>query len=170
MFGLLEIGGTAAVVPVLDAAKGESAGRTALRGGVGRRGIEDLFGTILGRGSEASAIDGTGGRFDWGAEVGAKLSGPVVKGGREGFSDKLELGKPEVPIGKDGLKPGYWIGCCRGGIDRPGGGLSKDCWGNWGSPLGGKLYPCQYIGMGSAPPAALGGRGEGPQGPIFAPG
>jgi hypothetical protein len=29
---------------------------------------------------------------------------------------------------------GYCIGC---GIDKPGGGRSKDCWCNWGSPFGG---------------------------------
>lgn len=59
-----------------------------------------------------------------------KFRVPRLNGGNrgEGDSNKGEAGKWEDPEGKDAVIAGYCIVCCReGGIDKPGGGRSKDC-------------------------------------------
>lgn len=84
--------------------------------------------------------DGYSGKFEVGKfeegkfEVGKFEEGKFEVGKFE--VGRFEVGKFgvvkfEAPAGKDALKPGYCIGCCiEGGIDSPGGGLSKDCWCN----------------------------------------
>ena len=88
-----------------------------------------LFCIKLGNASKDNVIAGAGGRLE-GKEVFVELSGLVLVGskGNEN-SGRFEPGIFEAPVGKDGLKVGYCIGCCTaGGIASPGGGRSKDCW------------------------------------------
>lgn len=69
--------------------------------------------------------DAGGNRLE-GKEVFVALRGLVVVNSKgEGNCGLLEPDKLEVPVGKDGIKIGY---CIEGGIARPGGGQSKDCW------------------------------------------
>ena len=133
------IGGTTAFVSGVAVFKGEIVGKLALSVDMGSTGLETLFGIKPGGVSGASAIDGAGGSIDGidgkveaGKDIDAKLREPVVEGSRGGgYSGKFGPGKLTAPVGKEALNPGYCIGCCiEGGIDSPGGGLSKDCWCN----------------------------------------
>ena len=51
----------------------------------------------------------------------------LLVGATEGYSGKFEPGKLGAAVGRDVLKPEYCICCMDGGIERPGGGRSKDC-------------------------------------------
>lgn len=65
------------------------------------------------------------GRVDGDKEVEVKLREPLLVGSKgEEYSGRFEPGKFGAPGCKEALKPGY----CIGGIDRTGGGRSKDCW------------------------------------------
>ncbi len=141
-------------------AGGESDGKLPPSGTVEPTPLGALFVIRLGNVSEGKLKGGTGGRLEGklepGNEVEVKMAELPVAGNKgEGYSGKFEVGKFEegkfevgrfevgkfgvvkfevdkfkAPAGKDALKPGYCIGCCIGGIDSPGGGLSKDCWCN----------------------------------------
>jgi hypothetical protein len=71
--------------------------------------------------------DGAGGKSDRGKEADVTLEEVLVLKGSKGSKDDGSSGKLEDTVGKERLKLGYCIGC---GIDKPGGGRSKDCWCN----------------------------------------
>lgn len=104
----------------------------------GARGkAEGAVGKVEGAGGKA---EGAGGKADG---AGGKVDG--AEGNEDVTLEILELtcskddgnsGKLEDTVGI-GLKLGYCIGCCIDeGIDKPGGGWSRDCWCKWGSPFG----------------------------------
>lgn len=79
--------------------------------------------------SDATLLDGTGGKFNCGKDVDVKLVEAlldITKLG--GISGNFGPVKFEAPVGKIGLNPEYCIGCCReGGITSPWGGRSNVC-------------------------------------------
>lgn len=77
--------------------------------------------------------EGYSGKFEVGKLKAGMLEVGKFEDGKLGKFEvgKFDEGKFEAPAGKEALKPGYCIGCCiEGGINSPGGGLSKDCWCN----------------------------------------
>ena len=68
---------------------------------------------------------------DWaGKKEDCKLRVPELSGGNktEGDSDDFKADMFEAPEGNAVFMTGYCSGCCiEGGIDKPGGGLSKVC-------------------------------------------
>lgn len=111
--------------------RGGSDGKLALKLTEGRAEIGGLLNMTLDRESEDVVVDETVGRVDGRVadeEMEVMLSELLLTGSKgDGTSGKCGPGKFEAPAGKEVLKPGYCIGCCRGGIDSPGGGLSKGC-------------------------------------------
>lgn len=121
--------GTAALMSGPPLVKGVSGGNLAASVTAGSDTVGALFGTDACKVSGASVAEGAGGkvdgRFDGGIEVDVIL-GELVPTGRKADGNS---GKFEGPVGKEGLKLGNCIGCCIDeGIDKPGGGRSKDCW------------------------------------------
>lgn len=87
-----------------------------------------LFGNKACKVSGASVVEGAGGkvdgRFGEGVEVDV-IVGELVPTGRKAGGNSAKF---EFPVGKEGLKLGNCICCCIDeGIDKPGGGRSKDC-------------------------------------------
>lgn len=120
--------GTAAFTSGPALVKGASDGKLVASVTAGSDTVGALFGTDTWKVSGASVAEGAGGnidgRFDGGAEVDVILGELVPTGRKDGGNS----GKFEGPVGKEGLKLANCIGCCIDeGIDKPGGGRSKDC-------------------------------------------
>lgn len=138
VLGSLELGGMAELT---SATENEDSigptGKLTLTGAPGRVGTAVLLAAELGNVSEievkgniGKAVEKVGGGTTVEVKLGELLL-PESKG--DGTS-----GCFGAPVGKDALMLGYCIDCCKdGGIDRPGGGRTIDCWCNWGSPFGG---------------------------------
>lgn len=112
--------------------RGGSDGILALRLTAGKAEIGALVSMKLGRESEDAVADGTVERVEGTVadeEMEVMFSELLLTGSKgDGTSGKCGPGKFEAPAGKEVLKPGYCIGCCRGGgIDSPGGGRSRVC-------------------------------------------
>lgn len=112
--------------------RGGSDGKLALRLTAGRAEIGGLLSITLDRESEDVVADGTVERVDGRVadeEMEVMFSELLLTGSKGGgTSGKCGPGKLEAPAGKEVLKPGYCIGCGRGGgIDSPGGGRSRVC-------------------------------------------
>lgn len=135
---MLDIEGAITFKSWPDVTKGDNDDNVAVEDmGVPETGV--LFNTRLDV-SEVNVADCKGGTVKGKVEVGREeeeLRAPLVVGSKgEGYSGKFELGRLAAPVGKDVLKPEYCICGMEGGIERPGGGRSKDCWCIWGNPFG----------------------------------
>lgn len=127
-----------AFISAAELVKGVSDGKLAARVTAGSETFGALFVADTGKVSEASVAgaggkvegaggkaEGAGGKFDGGKEADVTLGVLLLTGSKEDGNS----GKLEDPVGKERLKLGYCIDCCTDeGIDKPGGGLSKDCW------------------------------------------
>lgn len=145
---MFDIGGIVAFISRLEATEGVSDGKLVASVLAASETVGVMFGTDTGKVSEGNVAEGTGGNVDarfTGGKVDARFTGGKVDarfgGGKEldvtigelelgGSKDGGSSGNVEDPVGREGLKLGYCIGCCiEEGIDKPGGGRSKDCCG-----------------------------------------
>lgn len=120
--------GAAALISGPPLLKGVSDGKLAAGVTAESDTVGALFGNDTCEFSGANVAEGAGGkvdgRFDEGVEVNVIL-GELEPTGRKAGGNSAKF---EVPVDKEGLKLGNCIGCCIDeGIDKPGGGRSKDC-------------------------------------------
>ena len=134
---MLEIGGTAEFISGLEVAKGDRDGKLPGSVPAGSETVGTLLVTEAGKVSEDNEADGAGGKVDGGFVDGKEMDTALAELELAGIKPEGNSGKFEDPVGKGGLKLGYCICCCIDeGIDKPGGGRSKDCWCKLGIPFG----------------------------------
>lgn len=132
---MLEIGGTTVLISGPELVREESGGKLAPSVAAEGEPLGALLIIELDNISEASVVEGTGGRFvDKIGPIGGAKEAELKLGELPLAAESRDngtSGKLEPPVGKEALKLGYCNGCCIGeGIDSPGGGRSKDCWCN----------------------------------------